>query len=194
LSKPFNEEQLRHVLARWTPGKIVRKKNVDKWIEADLKIGEEAFSEEIIDSYPGVKDISAEQKVSESSKSIKTYRDNVLDRECLDRLRDLQTKGKPDVVERVIKIYLENTPKTMEVLADAVNECKSEVIRKSAHTLRASNANLGAMEAARLCKELEHAGRDNDLFLAPEIFKKLEKEFKDVKDYLNFELKNEEKK
>ena len=82
-----------------------------------------------------------------------------LDQERLDMLRVLQQEGAPSVLNKIINLYLENSPKLMQGIRDAVKEGDPVRLGDAAHSLKTSSANLGAVELAILCKELEDMGR-----------------------------------
>jgi HPt (histidine-containing phosphotransfer) domain-containing protein len=51
----------------------------------------------------------------------------------------------------------------LETLRQALGEGDVEAIRKAAHTLKSSSANLGARKLASLSSQLEAAGRANSV-------------------------------
>jgi HPt (histidine-containing phosphotransfer) domain-containing protein len=83
----------------------------------------------------------------------------VVDRNALYALRALQTNDKPDLLERVISLYLTESPKLIQRLKQAAAANDSPEIARVAHTLRSSSANLGAMGLTRLCQDLEASAR-----------------------------------
>jgi two-component system sensor histidine kinase/response regulator len=63
------------------------------------------------------------------------------------------------LVEKVIGAFLADTPPRFAQLQSAVNAGNAEALRKAAHALKSSSANVGAEHLAGLCKELEAVGR-----------------------------------
>lgn len=105
---------------------------------------------------------------------------NVLDQRTLEKIRALQRIGKPNILGRVISIYQENTPKLFETIREAVNSGEAETLRQSAHSLKSSSANLGALRLASICKELESMGRENHLQQATGLLEKMTTELDQV--------------
>jgi two-component system sensor histidine kinase/response regulator len=81
-----------------------------------------------------------------------------IDPKALDSIRALQREGSPDVVSKVINIYLKESPKFLQSLREAVPAGNGEAMKKAAHTLKSTSANVGAVELAKLCKEIENLG------------------------------------
>lgn len=61
---------------------------------------------------------------------------------------------------------------------------EAETLRKAAHGFKSSSANVGAMELAALCKELEISGRNSTLDNIDAVFKRLEQEYQQVEKAL----------
>jgi CheY-like chemotaxis protein/HPt (histidine-containing phosphotransfer) domain-containing protein len=86
----------------------------------------------------------------------------LLDRKALDNIRAVQQAGAPNVLDKIIKIYFDNSPQLLQALRDAVAEDNAaEAIGRAAHSLKSSSANLGATRLAALCRDLEEMARDN---------------------------------
>ena len=83
----------------------------------------------------------------------------VLERRALDAIRALQTDDATDLLERLINLYLSDSPKLMRQLKEAAMANNLPEVVRIAHTLRSSSANLGAMGLSRLCQDLEMAAR-----------------------------------
>ncbi len=100
----------------------------------------------------------------------------LLDQKALDNIRAVQREGEPSLLDKVIKIYFENSPKLLQALRDAVAEDKApDAIRTAAHSLKSSSANLGATGLAALCSQLEEMARENCTAGAEAIVNKIEK-------------------
>ena len=82
--------------------------------------------------------------------------DACLDASALQRIRALEN---PSLFHRVIQLYLEETPKILQALREAAERSDGAVLRRSAHHLKSSSANLGAIRLAALCRQLENLAR-----------------------------------
>ncbi|MCP5196150.1 MAG: response regulator [Gammaproteobacteria bacterium] len=85
--------------------------------------------------------------------------DASLDPRVLDRMRRLERDGAPNLVSRLIGLYLQGTPLLIEQMKQSCNNNDFAALRMVAHTLKSSSANLGAMRMQGLCKDLERLAR-----------------------------------
>jgi two-component system sensor histidine kinase/response regulator len=79
----------------------------------------------------------------------------VLDREILDQLGKVLTNGKPELLTRVINLYLVESPKLVQKLKQAANESKPTDVARAAHSLKSSSANVGAKVLSGYCQDIE---------------------------------------
>ncbi len=100
----------------------------------------------------------------------------LLDQKALNNIRVVQRKGAPNVLEKVIRIYFENSPKLLQTLREAVAEDQTaETVERAAHSLKSSSACLGATRLASLCGNLEEMARENRTRGTKEILTEIEK-------------------
>jgi CheY-like chemotaxis protein len=97
-----------------------------------------------------------------------------IDRSALDELRELEASGNPDLVRRLIDLYLHDAPQLIEKLKKGVEAGDAKAIGEAAHTLKSTSANLGARELATVCAALQDAGRSELCEQARSIFKRVE--------------------
>jgi len=83
----------------------------------------------------------------------------VLDPATLTALRALQTPRKPDFLAQIIGIYLNNAPQLVGAIETAYADDQRELLLRSAHTLKSSSANIGALDFATHCCAIETAAR-----------------------------------
>ena len=79
-----------------------------------------------------------------------------LDVKALDNIRALQRPGAPNLLEKIIALYLEDAPKLLQAMRDAAGAGDASALQRAAHTFKSSSANLGAVQLADLCGKLEH--------------------------------------
>jgi HPt (histidine-containing phosphotransfer) domain-containing protein len=100
-----------------------------------------------------------------------------LDHKALDNIRALQRAGKPDILQKVIRHYLQNTPMLLQSLLQAIENSDSKALQMSAHSLKSSSANLGAIGIAEHCKALELMGREKRTEGAAELLAQIEGDY-----------------
>ena len=100
----------------------------------------------------------------------------MLDQKALDNIRAVQQEGAPKLLDKVINIYFQESPKLLLALRDAVAEDNAaKMIGRAAHSLKSSSANLGATRLAALCRDLEEMARANRTTGAKAILNEIEK-------------------
>lgn len=92
--------------------------------------------------------------------------------EALDRLG-----GDEELLQELIQIFLEESPKMMSKLQKAVSESDGEAIMQCAHSMKGELSCLGCDNAAKAALELESMGRNKTLGGATEALVNFEREF-----------------
>ena len=85
--------------------------------------------------------------------------------------------GKPDLWQKLIEIYLETTPTSLETLEQALTNDDCPSVHMTAHTLKSSSANMGAAKLAELCQRLETSAEDGNLATGPALLSEIRGEF-----------------
>ncbi len=111
-----------------------------------------------------------------------------IDRSVLGGLQDLQIEGEPSIVKRVIEAYLTDSEPLISQLKEALPVNAREVLQRSAHSLKSSSANVGALRLSEISKELEMNCRDNSLEDAARLIAAIESEFIKAKEVLQKEI------
>ena len=111
-----------------------------------------------------------------------------IDRTVLDTLKELQIEGQPDIIKKIIDAYLRSSEPLVANLRKAVIKDDFEVVHDSAHSLKSSSANVGAVILSEVCKELEMNCRETKYNNAADLVSTIEIEFLRVKDTLNREV------
>jgi two-component system sensor histidine kinase/response regulator len=87
----------------------------------------------------------------------------VLDRRALDRIRAIQRPDRPDLVRRVLQIYLERAPAQLEAIADAAAASDRPRLTRAAHDLKGGSGNLGLAQLADLLAQIEQCAKRDRL-------------------------------
>lgn len=116
--------------------------------------------------------------------SFDTYTYEYLDSETLDGIFELMD-GDSELLVDLVDTLAESTPELMSDLQAGVAENNPDQIRNSAHALKSSNAQLGALNFAKLCQEMESIGKEGQLDDAEKILELIKDEYKRVEAALN---------
>ncbi|HHB76693.1 MAG TPA: response regulator [Desulfobulbus sp.] len=108
----------------------------------------------------------------------------VIDERVLDNYRRIQQPGQPDVIERLVGVYLKSSPEILRTITSAALKGDMEQLWQSAHSLKSSSANLGAANLAGLCETVEEMGRNKQGDNVTEMIEKIETEYARVSNEL----------
>jgi CheY-like chemotaxis protein len=108
----------------------------------------------------------------------------VVDARALAALRDLQGAGRPDLLAELLAIYLRDTPPRLAALHEAVARADAAALRRAAHGLKGSSSQIGAVQVARLCTDLEEQAVTIDLRGVAETLHRLDEAFDRVRAQL----------
>jgi excisionase family DNA binding protein len=89
-----------------------------------------------------------------------------------------QLDGDKEVVKEILNLYLEKTPEQIGAVAEAVKNKDAALIRSSAHSLKGSSGNVGAVKLSQTAQKMETIGKEGDLSRAEELMKEIEENFR----------------
>ena len=161
LSKPFTQQQLGATIARWI----------------GLPIAATVHHDDAPPRLP-----------PQTSAHI---RRDAINHHALDNIRALNAERGDELVQKVIEAYVDDTPGHLVTLRAAIKGGDPGNLRKVAHSLKSSCANVGAEKLAQLCKDMETLGRIDTTEGAGAILNDMEQEFQAVRHSLNAILEKE---
>ncbi|MBI1990315.1 MAG: response regulator [Betaproteobacteria bacterium] len=151
LSKPFSREQLSDALQRWLPAPPAAR--ADGASTAPALAPTQAAEPPAADAV----DLSA-----------------------LHKIRALQREGAPNLVHKLVKLFISNSAKLVENMKQALSTADAPQLQRAAHTLKSSSAILGASRLAEYCKRLETSARNAALDGADELLSQIDREHRTV--------------
>lgn len=96
-----------------------------------------------------------------------------LDSAILAALQDVMEDEYPVLLDT----FLVDSEERLLLLRQAQQQADAQNLRLAAHSFKGSCSNMGASLLAGLCKQLEEAGRREQLDLAPDLIEQIEREF-----------------
>lgn len=105
----------------------------------------------------------------------------VLDARIMASLRDLQADDEPDFLTEIIDTFLEDGPKRLEAIQEAISLGDAEQLHRLAHSFKGASSSLGALSFSSMCGQLEAAGRSGALPEAKQLFSTLRSEYEKVR-------------
>ena len=101
----------------------------------------------------------------------------ILDPEAIENLRALGDEGDDTFLREIISIYLEDVPQRLADLKSARGADDRALYVRSAHTIKGSSANVGAVEMRALAEKLEHRSKVEPLPSLDEALAEIESAF-----------------
>jgi HPt (histidine-containing phosphotransfer) domain-containing protein len=108
---------------------------------------------------------------------------NSIDLNVLASFDDSQLDGEPSFTVELIDLYLDEVPRLLGLIHNALQSADWNAIRLLAHTLKGCSANLGILQLALVSAELEHL-EFNEPSAGRQLLLSLEAEFDRVRKIL----------
>ncbi len=86
--------------------------------------------------------------------------------------------------QHLVEIFIQDSSARIQQLADLISTGDADEIRKMAHSIKGSSANLYASKMSELCFDLEQQAQDFHLANAPMLQQRIAEEFVRVKEEL----------
>jgi two-component system, sensor histidine kinase and response regulator len=112
----------------------------------------------------------------------------ILDPSVIASLRELGGDDDPGLFVELVNMFLEDTPERMRSLSAAMEKRDPRALEHAAHALKSSAANLGALGLSGLFRDIEAAGREQDLSRAAPLVERTRPEFAKVEAALRSEM------
>ena len=93
-------------------------------------------------------------------------------------------EGDREFLMEVLNGFLENVRAQIETIRQAISDGDADAVRREAHSIKGSAANLTADELSRIAFELENIGKSGALEEGIGCLKRLEKEFYRLEGYV----------
>jgi len=142
LSKPVRQDALVATLIRWLPPSAVTRP--DPAAAEQERIGASAAA----GSGQGQ---NGDDAVDDGRPPI--------DLDALNAFRGLQRDGAPDMLHRILGLYLQSSPELIKQIRLSVAGGDAPGLHRAAHSLKSSSAMVGAKYLSELCRELEMLGK-----------------------------------
>jgi signal transduction histidine kinase/CheY-like chemotaxis protein/HPt (histidine-containing phosphotransfer) domain-containing protein len=178
LSKPFTQQSLGQTIARWL-----------KLPRAALQAPQRPAAPVRARTAPAGT-APAPAPLATAPATAPAMHDN-LNRQALENIRALSPGNGNALLERVLQAYVNDTPTHLQTLRLAIAAADANNLRKAAHSLKSSSANVGAQALAQACKEMEQLGRNGSTVGAADMLAGMEREFQAVRQSLNAILDKE---
>ena len=127
--------------------------------KADLSQTVKQWATRSSKQYPGPEQ-AIQPKPEISNESIMNIE---IDESALDAIRSLQRPGKPDILARIVNMYVEKSPELISAIEEGIAANDSDKVKMAAHTLKSSSAYVGASALADVCGRVESKAANDEL-------------------------------
>ncbi len=124
---------------------------------------------------------SVEKKLDSGTNFVQHRLEDILDKQALENLRQIETRGEKNFVAETIKLYFIHAEKQIEEIKHAVSSKNCNDLYLKAHSLKGSSGSIGLTTVYKICEELETQCRADNLHLSEQILNKLLSEFDKIK-------------
>lgn len=100
-----------------------------------------------------------------------------LDASVLESLRQLNQQGQPDIVREVLTVFLDDAPKRLAAIDQAVRSRNGQDIQRAAHSFKGAAGSIGASALQERCRELEDTGKAGALDGAAALKQQIHEEY-----------------
>lgn len=135
LSKPYTLEQLRNKLLRWLPQDKLNPLDTDS--------------------------VNIAETTPKSAPAVNNP--PILNPVLLDQIRVLDTSDEQTLLHKILGAFLESTGDYVHQLERAIIRQDADSLRRAAHTLKSSSANIGAESLSVIFRQLEAYGRAGNI-------------------------------
>ena len=107
-------------------------------------------------------------------------RASALNPKLVQQLREIDPKGEAGLLKEVMQVYLDSSAALVPQTEQAVMAADADTLRRLAHSLKSSSANVGADALSDLFRRLEIFGREKKIEQALPLVADLRKAYRDV--------------
>jgi signal transduction histidine kinase/DNA-binding response OmpR family regulator/HPt (histidine-containing phosphotransfer) domain-containing protein len=204
LSKPFTQQALGQTIGRWITLPRVAPAPHDGGADGATEVLEAPPPPPAVVATPHAAASNAVASLAGGPPAVVPYaviqaaapptapqHEQMINRQALDNIRALSASNGDALLERVLQAYLEDTPTHLNTIRAAIDSGSTVQIRKAAHSLKSSCANVGADALAQRCKEMEMLGRNDTTTGAAALLDDMERSFQAVRQALGAILEKE---
>ena len=127
---------------------------------------------------------SQRESLSTRATNDESSSETVVDMSVLASFEEVQIDDEPDLIVELIDLYLEDAPRQMTIMQKGIAEADERTLKRAAHSLKGSSANLGIRRMAALCAEIEKADCNDSFQAAKPLFARMQGESERVRQVL----------
>ena len=154
---------------------------LERWVEKPSKEGQ-AFAQTTLAQIPSA--VPSKEVLGIDSTGIDISSLHVVDQRIYDELRSAIGRN----LAGLIRIFLEDTPETIQSMQDAYRQGNFSRFRSLSHTLKGSAQNMGAIRLSMIARQLEEMKVEENIELIQILLNTLNREFTLVRSWLDAQI------
>jgi len=156
-----------------------RDAGMDDYLPKPIRIEELIVALNKSQHVPALRAVSAPNAVASDFSVKQEIVSPTLDTTALDQLLKL-VGGDMDNYFKLIDSFLEETPKLLKGILNAIDNKDNALLRRMSHTLKSTSRDFGAIELSNLGAKLEAISKTNNIENVPELMRQVETEYRSV--------------
>jgi PAS domain S-box-containing protein len=122
-----------------------------------------------------------EKKLDSETNIVQHRLEDILDKNALENLKQIETRGEKDFIAETISLYFSHAEKQIGEIKQAVFNQISKDLFAKAHSLKGSSGSIGLNKMSKLCENLEIQSQNDDWKSSEQTFKEILTEFERIK-------------
>jgi signal transduction histidine kinase/DNA-binding response OmpR family regulator/HPt (histidine-containing phosphotransfer) domain-containing protein len=165
LAKPFRKQQLLEMLEKWIPHRLVANQQLQA-----LQIT--PVPKHAISYTPAT--------LIEEHQQTQPIKSPALDKDVINEIKAMMEDGEDDFFVELKDCFKHDFNLGMEALQEAYQQDDAETVRTTAHGMKSTSGNLGAIELSALCNQLEKMGKQQILDKVESVIEQMKSEYNRV--------------
>ncbi|RPI75899.1 MAG: Hpt domain-containing protein [Desulfobacteraceae bacterium] len=96
-----------------------------------------------------------------------------------------RTMGDKEFLQELFQEFMQNAPTDIETIQSLISAKDADGVRRLAHRIKGSAANLSFLKVSAIALLLENAGRDNNLAISEGLLKELDAAIQETKTHIS---------
>lgn len=179
LSKPVRQSQVMDVLNKWLGSESSEGNTAEIDINKPDIVLSDVDENKVVELKPAAKfaEESAELTVPSDS-------DVIVDMAAIEKIRELQRPGKPDLLSKVLNLYFTKMPEQLEQIKVGAEQEDFDEVKSVVHAMKSSSAYLGAQQLVTACVEIETSISEGETSKVAPLLNLMLEQYEQVKETL----------
>ncbi|MEE9425881.1 MAG: response regulator [Methylococcales bacterium] len=165
LAKPFRKQQILEMLEKWIPHRLVSDK------QQQVRLNTPALKHVISDTTA---------TLIEEHQQTQQIKSPALDKDVINEIKAMMEDGEDDFFVELKDCFKHDFNLGMEALQEAYQQDDAETVRTTAHGMKSTSGNLGAIELSAMCHQLEKMGKQQILDKVESVIEQMKAEYNRV--------------